>query len=209
MKRLLVVTALSCFALQGQNLDWSKAQGYVGGGFTIPQAGLGQRHDMGWGFLAGGGMRVSPKVSLNVEYSFNKLDYSRSTFTSGVPTATYKGGTELHGFTFNPRLHTPPLWKLGTYITGGYGIYWSKFQLARPNTSPVACDSYWSSCTPGSVVPADSVLGATSTWKGGWNAGLGIEGGGRVKFFADARYVYVFTTNIRTEIIPVTFGIHF
>jgi len=98
MKRLLVVTALSCFALQGQNLDWSKAQGYVGGGFTIPQAGLGQRHDMGWGFLAGGGMRVSPKVSLNVEYSFNKLDYSRSTFTSGVPTATYKGGTELHGF---------------------------------------------------------------------------------------------------------------
>lgn len=210
MKRLLVVTALSCFALQGQNLSWSKAQGYVGGGFTQPQAGLGQRHEMGWGFLAGGGLRASDKFSLNIEYSFNKLDYKRTTYSPvGATTGTYTGGTELHGFSFNPRLHTPPIFKLGTYFTAGYGIYWSKFQLARPSTSTMVCDAYWSQCSPGTIVPTNSVLGQTNTWKGGWNAGLGIEGGGRVKFFADARYVYVFTNNIRTEFIPVTFGIHF
>lgn len=210
MKRLLVVAALSCLALQGQSLDFSKAQGYIGGGFTEPRASFGHRHDRGWGFLAGGGYRVAPTVSLNIEYSFNKLDYNRTAFVPGSSgSVVYSGGSEIHGFTFNPRLHTPPLGKVGTYITGGYGIYWSKFQLARPGAATVLCDSYWSQCPALSVVPTNSVLGQTNTWKGGWNAGAGVEFGGRIKFFADARYVYIFTTNVRTEMIPVTFGIHF
>jgi hypothetical protein len=210
MKKLLVAAALSCLALQGQSFDWSHAQGYVGGGFTNPMAGFGQRHQMGWNFLAGGGAVVTPVLSLNIEYSFNKLDYNRKAFPAGATTSTtYHGGTEVHGFTFNPRLQMRRMSKIGAYITGGYGVYWNKFELARPNATTVACDAYWTTCTPGTTVPTDSVLGQTHTWKGGWNAGLGIEGGKRVKFFADARYVYIFTTNVRTEFIPVTFGIHF
>jgi hypothetical protein len=211
MKRLLVAAALSCLALQGQSFDLSKAQGYVGGGFTEPQAGFGQRHDMGYGVLAGGGIRISPMISLNVEYSFNKFAYDYKTYLpASVTTTTYHGASEIHGYTFNPRIHTPPLFKMGTYITGGYGIYDAKFQLDRPSSTTVLCDPYWSQCKPGTVVPTGWALGQTSTWKGGWNVGLGIEGGkSRVKFFADARYVYVFTANVRTEYIPVTFGIHF
>jgi hypothetical protein len=213
MKRLLVAAALSCLALQGQNLSWSKAQGYVGGGFTQSMGGFGQRHDTGWGVLAGGGVRVSSAVSLNLEYSFNKFDYNYTTYVpTSVSLTTYHGGTEVHGYTFNPRIHTHPLGKVGTYFTGGYGVYNPKFQLARPlpSSANIYCgDPYWNQCTTGATVPTGWALGQTSTWKGGWNAGFGIEGGGRVKFFADARYVYIFTHNIRTEFIPVTFGIHF
>lgn len=210
MRRLLVVAALCCFSLQGQSFDFSKAQGYVGGGFTEPFVGFSERHDRGWGILAGGGARLSDKFSLNIEYSFNKFDYNRqATVPGSTGPVTYRGTSEIHGFSFNPRFSTPQVWKFGTYITGGYGVYQAKFQLARPGANTVVCDSYWSQCPPLGVVPTPWALGQTVTWKGGWNAGFGLEAGGRVKFFADARYVYIFTHNVRTEFIPVTFGIHF
>ena len=53
-----------------------------------------------------------------------------------------------------------------------------------------------------------SILGERTTYKGGWNAGVGltIGGLGPGKFFAEGRYHRMNTTGPDTEYIPLSFG---
>lgn len=69
-------------------------------------------------------------------------------------------------------------------------------------------DPYWFYCGT-AIIPVDLIVGERTTWKQGWNAGIGLEAGGRVKFFADARYLWIANPQIRIEAIPVTFGVRF
>jgi hypothetical protein len=102
-----------------------------------------------------------------------------------------------------------PFRGISGYVTGGYGIFARNFQLTRPSVgTTVVCDPFWYWCGT-AIVPVDVVLGSHTTWKQGWNGGLGVEMGGHVKFFAEARYMWVATPRIRSEAIPVTFGVRF
>jgi hypothetical protein len=59
-------------------------------------------------------------------------------------------------------------------------------------------------------VATNFVLGSFTQNKGGLNIGGGISrrirGESSASFFAEARYHYLFTTPVRTTVLPVTFG---
>lgn len=210
MRRYILLSLFSGLLLQAQ--EFSHFQGYVGGGFTTPRSSFGDRHDSGWNFLGGGGYRFNPAISLNLEYSFNSNNYgfTPDTAAGAIIANRYDGHTELHGFTLNPR-YTFDFKRggLGAYVTGGYGVFARNFSLTRPGFgTTVVCDPYWYWCGT-AIVPVDFVLGSRTTWKQGWNAGLGVEFGARVKFFAEARYLWVATPQVRVQSIPATFGLRF
>jgi len=59
-------------------------------------------------------------------------------------------------------------------------------------------------------VPVNQILSSYSVNKGGWNAGVGLDfkfGDSRAKLFAEARYHYVKTRSVATEILPNTVGV--
>ena len=209
MRQLILFSLFSGLMMQAQ--EFSHGQGYVGGGFTTGVSDYGNRHDTGGNFIAGGGYRFNPSFSLNGEYTFNHANYSYTPTTTGgaILNQLLDGHTELHGFTLNPRYTFGEFHGVDAYVTGGYGIYARKFQLTRPGVgTQVICDPYWYYCGT-AVVPVDYLLGERTTWKQGWNAGIGVEMGHRVKFFADARYMWIANPQIRIEAIPVSFGVRF
>lgn len=211
MRRYILLSLFSGLLLQAQPAEFSHFQGYVGGGFTTPRSGFGERHDTGWNFMAGGGYRFNPAMSLNLEYTFNNSAYAYTPTSpgAGIIANRLDGTTELHGFTLNPRYTFGSLRGANAYVTGGYGIYARNFSVTRPSIgTTIVCDPYWFWCGT-AIVPVDVLLASNTTWKQGWNAGLGVEFGARVKFFADARYQWVANPNVRIQAIPVSFGLRF
>lgn len=148
---------------------------------------------------------------MNFEYTFNELNYifTEPEIGQAAPTVL-EGHTRMHGFTLNPRVTLPSSHGVGTYFTAGYGIYDRIFQVTTPGlTGAIFCDPWWGYCSSG-FVPVDVVIAENSTWKQGYNVGLGLEfGRPNLKFFADARYQWVATPNVRVSAFPVVFGVRF
>lgn len=192
-----------------------KATGYFGGGISPSVGDFGDRHEMGWGLFGGGGYKFNPKISLNLEYNYDRFTYKYS--SPNVPAdlppnviTVLDGTTQVHGFNLNPRYTVGGEGSLSGYVTAGYGIYNRKFQITRPGVGDyIYCDPWWGWCYAG-LVPVDYLLKEYSTWKGGFNVGGGVEFGGETgKFFVDVRYRMIYTTSVRTSYIPITFGFRF
>ena len=108
--------------------------------------------------------------------------------------------------TVNPTYQFLKREKFSWYATGGYGLYNRQLQLAVTDAVSIsACDSFWNVCVSSSPAGA-SLRGNINPYKGGYNAGGGVNFGVRTKFFVEARYHHMFTTNSPTELIPLTFG---
>jgi opacity protein-like surface antigen len=212
MRRFVLISFLAGALLHAQPpQEFNHFQGYFGAGFTTGVSDFGSRHDTGWNILAGGGYRFNPALSLNLEYTYNNASYNFAPQTPGqvVLANRYDGRTELHGITVNPRYTIGSLKGIDAYVQGGYGIYARNFTLTRPTIgTTVVCDPYWFFCGT-AIVPVNVIVGSHTTWKQGWNAGIGLEFGARVKFFADARYLWVANPQVRIESIPVSFGVRF
>ena len=107
MRKLTYLSFLFCLALQEQ--EFRRATGYMGGGFGTPLGDFGERRNTGWNVLAGGGIRLTQMFGINLEYTYNQLNY-RFTVTPRigqvVPTPL-NGETQLHGFSLSPRITTP------------------------------------------------------------------------------------------------------
>ena len=208
MKSFLVLQIAFTITVYGQEIK--PITGYVGMGLTPPISGFGSRHDTGGNFLAGIGYRFNRTFGVNFEYTFNELGYVFPETPLGQRAGTVlHGHTRLHGFTLAPRITLPSIRLVNTYVTAGYGIYDRSFQVTTPGlTTGIVCDPWWGFCT-GGLVPVDVVVAEHSTWKQGYNVGLGVEFGRRVKFFADARYLWIATRDVRVSAFPVAFGVHF
>jgi hypothetical protein len=66
----------------------------------------------------------------------------------------------------------------------------------------------WFGYYPGAFA-SNQVIGSFGQYKGGIDGGVGVSvrlGGSRVKLFAEARYHHIFTRQVPTDLIPVTFG---
>lgn len=72
------------------------------------------------------------------------------------------------------------------------------------------CDPFFGFCYP-TVITADRVAASFSTYKGGFNAGGGLEyrvGDHNWKIFSEARYNQMFTARGQDlSFAPVTFGV--
>lgn len=188
--------------------DTSKFAFNVGGGFTEPVIHTDQRTNTGWNITAGAGWKLSPYFGVSAEFGYNRLDLSTATLTAvGVPG----GNAHIYSVTLEPTVHLNPKGRVGAYVIGGGGYYRRTIDFTQPTVETVTFfDPFWGVFFP-AAVPATQVLASFVQNKGGLNIGGGIEarvkGDSNVKVFAEARYHYIFTSPIRTTILPVTFGL--
>jgi hypothetical protein len=194
----------------------------AGGGFNAP-AGGDQQDYITWGgqFSAGAGYRFSRHISALLEYQLidDKLP-------GGLIAETGANGGYAHiwSFTVAPVVDLFPKSTNDVYATGGGGFY----RKVTSFTDPEETEYCYYFCGVGYT---NAVVGHFSSNQGGWNIGGGfthrlggIYGDGRMKLFAEVRYLDVLTPAVNhlepnglsattvaadTKLIPVTFGIRF
>ena len=181
---------------------------HIGGGFTEPVRKTDGRLDTGFNIMTGAGVNFTPAFGLVGEFGYNELGLSTSSLlAAGVPN----GDARIYSVTLNPIVRFNPSGRFDAYVTGGGGYYRRTVEFTEPTVTTVtAFDPFYGVFFP-AVVPANAVLGSFSQNKGGWNVGGGFSirlgGDTQTKFFAETRYHYLYTTPVRTSVLPVTFGL--
>ena len=202
---LCFVAALS-FAGTAAAQDFSRFAFNVGGGFTEPVGPSARRANTGFNITAGAGLNFAPQFGISAEFGYNRLNLSDGVLSqAGVPG----GNAHVYSVTLEPTVHLNPHGRFGAYILGGGGFYRRTIDFTAPTVQDLTFfDPFFGFYNAG--VPATQILASYSQNKGGLNVGAGVEirvkGDSNAKFFAEARYHYIFTTPVRTTLLPVTFG---
>jgi hypothetical protein len=193
----------------------------VGGGFSAPTDDSSPYIGWGYNFTVGAGYRFDQHFSMNLEYQFIHSKLPDQIVAEAGATGGYD---TLWSFTLDPMYEVNPKSAVTFYGVGGGGFYRKVTNFTDPQQG-FYCD-YFGFCYG---VTQNQVVGHFSSNQGGWNIGGGIEhrfagwnGDGRMKLFAEARYLDVgspavvgatpnglgvTTVGADTKIIPVTFGL--
>jgi hypothetical protein len=191
----------------------------AGGGFNAPTSDSSPYITWGGNFTAGAGYRFNQYLSLLTEYQIldNKLPGALI-----KETGARGGFAHIWSFTMAPVIDLFPKHSNDFYVTGGGGFYRKVTSFTDP-TWVYYCDFFYCGIGVG-----NAVVGHFSSNQGGWNVGGGysrkIAGDydyGKIKLFAEARYLYVDTPAVQsspnglktttlaagTKLVPVTLGI--
>lgn len=180
---------------------------HIGGGFTEPVRYTDGRLDTGLNVTGGAGINLAPRIGIVGEFGYNHLGLSGAALAAaGIPN----GSTRIYSLTANPIIRLNPRGRLDAYLIGGGGYYRRTIELTAPTVTTVTVfDPFWGLFYP-AAVPANVILGSNTQNKGGLNIGGGISvalrADSNAKFFAETRYHYLYTTPVRTTMLPVTFG---
>jgi hypothetical protein len=187
----------------------------LGAGFNAPigndtsTGGGGPFITWGGNVTAGAGLHFSRRVSLLGEFQFIDDKLPGAFIGDFSAYGATNGNTHIISITADPVVDLFPKSTNGVYVTGGGGYYHKS-----TNFNAVECCDYL-----GYGVPV--TINSFSSDQLGGNLGLGytrrlggVYGDGKMKLFAEARYLYIHTPPItetnglgRTELIPVTLGV--
>ena len=177
----------------------------VGAGFTFPLSAIGDHAKNGYNFMASGGPRFNPHFSVTLDFGLHHMNI-KNFLVSPETGANLSSGSMLRiwSLTVNPSYEFIKQEGFSSYATGGYGLYNRRLLVASPGPIPAAvCDQFWNVC----VGTPSQITGDLSLYKGGYNVGGGVTFTPHIKFFVEARYHHMFTTNGATTLFPLTFGI--
>ncbi|HEX4020455.1 MAG TPA: hypothetical protein VHX63_04865 [Acidobacteriaceae bacterium] len=178
-----------------------------GGGFVPAAGGTAANVNSGWGIMLGGGYMLNHKVGMMLEYNFDH---------NNIPNSILSEVDEPGGYYHFWTLTANPIYnywtgnKLGGYITGGGGFSRKVVSFTQPILVQYC---YIYGCYEGYE---NSVVYHFSSNQPVVDLGTGItfrlSPYNRMKFFADARFVKMYTTASQipghnAQIIPVTFGV--
>jgi hypothetical protein len=181
----------------------------AGAGFSFPAGTVADRTKMGFNFAASGGPRFNRRFTLTLDFSLHYLDIKNS-FVDPETNEDLSPGSEvrLWTLTVNPGYEFIKKERFSAYATGGYGLYNRQLLLAPPSLTPAAmCDEFWGVCISTLNLNGPTAAGNGSLYKGGYNVGGGVTFGSRTKFFIEALYHHMFTSDPGTAIVPLTFGV--
>jgi hypothetical protein len=206
-KSFTLFAGLVIFALAVPAWAQSRFSFSAGGGPTVPAKGTGQRFDTGYNFSAGVGFHPVRAFGVMGEFGFFKNGINSTTLANvGVPG----GGSRIYAFTLNPMIHLIPRGRFDVYLIGGGGYYRRTVEFTEPSSAiATGFDPYFGIFFPVEVATTN-VLGSVTQNKMGINGGAGVAvrlgEDGRATLFAESRYHHIYTTPVRTAILPVTFG---
>lgn len=194
----------------------------AGAGFNAPSGGSSSYITWGGNFTGGGGFHFNDRISALLEYQFidDKLPGALI-----AETGANGGDAHIWSLTASPVINLAPKRTNDFYVTGGGGFYRKVTNFTDPEETEY-CDFYY--CEPGTV---NEVVGHFSSNQGGWNIGGGfshkmggIYGDGKMKLFAEVRYLDILTPAVNhlepnglsatsvaagTKLVPVTLGVRF
>jgi opacity protein-like surface antigen len=187
--------------------DLSKFAFSAGGGFTQPVVHSDSRFDTGFNLNFGAGYKFTPRFSLLGEFGFQHLGVaSRILNTAGAPD----GSGRIYSLTVNPMVRLNPRGRFDAYAIGGGGYYRRTVEFTQPGLATVTAFDPFFGFYPADVA-TNIVLGSSTQNKAGLNIGGGVSMRVRpessASFFAEVRYHYLFTSPVRTTVLPVTFGV--
>jgi len=198
---------LAAFAGVAGAQDFSKFAFNAGGGFTQPVVHTDGRANTGFNITAGAGYKFVPQFQISAEFGYNRLDLSDRILTAaGVPG----GNAHIYSVTLQPSVHFNAKGRLGAYLIGGGGYYRRTVDFTAPSVDTITLfDPFYGVFFPANV-PSTAILASFTQNKAGLNIGGGLElrvkGDSNAKIYAEARYHYIYTSPVRTTILPVTFG---
>jgi hypothetical protein len=199
--RLLLALAISAPAFA----QFSHFTGFVGGGFTQPINPIATRLDTGWNVAAGAGVNANHHLGLMLDFNFNDMPVN-GTYLSQVQAPD--GHVRTWGFTLDPVFHVTQEGPVDFYVTGGGGIYHRTVEFTQPVVQTGVFFDPWFGFFPQAFV-TNQIIGSFGQYKGGIDGGVGFSvklGSSKVKVFTEARYHHIFTRQVATDMIPVTFG---
>lgn len=205
------VAALFLFFLSrsasAQAFDFSHVNFSAGAGFSTPVYDAGSSLNYGWNVNLRGGVAINPILSTDLDFTYAHSRFNDATLASfGEPD----GGIGIWSLTFQPVVHLAPrAARVRPYVTGGYGLYHYNFTLSHPATVPTVFCGFFG-CFP-TFVGVNAVVASSSTYRSGFNAGLGVDfpmhSDSQASFFMEARYSQIFMGHdTDVQYIPVTFG---
>jgi Outer membrane protein beta-barrel domain len=193
----------------------------VGGGFNGPTSDSGPYITWGYNFTVGAGYRFDKHLTLNLEYQFIHSKLPGAIIAQAGATGGY---AHIWSFTLDPVYDFNPKSAVEVYATGGGGFYRKVTSFTDPQQQ-IYCSYFYCG-----TITQNVVVGHFSSNQGGWSIGGGLQhrfagwnGDGRMRIFAEARYLDVLTPAVTTEpnglgtttvgadtkIIPVTVGLRF
>jgi len=231
------------YADSHHNADGSNKYGFlVGGGFTVPTGGTHDYLKTNYDFQVGGIRNFNKKFGVALQFDWHNFGIQTNTlndqinlynsFDAGL--ATLSGSSHVWSFTLDPTYTFAQGDKYGAYVVGGVGFYHKVTTFTTPETEEI--DTFYGPIEYEANEPIDDYTSNAV----GFNGGIGMtykpSRFGDVKFYAEARYVFVdnsprsgytyfdeqnglnstytgtnfFPQNSdKTTYIPVTFGIRF
>ena len=193
----------------------------VGGGGNAPSNDSSPYITWGGNVTVGGGYRFNRNLSLMLEYQFIDDKLPGAIIAEAGATG---GHDHIWSLSVDPVYDFNPKSAINFYATGGYGFYRKVTSFTDPEESQYCTYFYCG------VVTQNVVVGHFSSNQGGWSIGGGLShrfagwnGDGKMRVFAEARYLDVLSPAITTQpnglgttavgadtkIIPVTFGVRF
>jgi hypothetical protein len=193
----------------------------VGGGVNAPSSDSSPYITWGGNVTVGGGYRFNRNLSVLLEYQFIDDKVPGAIIAEAGATG---GHDHIWSLSVDPVYDFAPKSSLDFYATGGYGFYRKVTSFTDPQQQQFC---YYFYC---GVQTQNVVVGHFSSNQGGWSIGGGIQhrfagwnGDGKMKVFAEARYLDVLSPALTTEpnglgttsvgadtkIIPVTIGLRF
>jgi hypothetical protein len=206
MKKSALLVSLLGLATLPACAQFQRFTGFVGGGFTPPINPIGSRLNNGWNITAGAGINANHHFGLMLDFTFNDLGINQTFLQQAQAPG---GSVRIWGFTLDPIIHLTQEGPVDVYVTGGGGIYNRTVEYTQPAVSTGTFFDPWFGFYPAAFA-TNEVIGSFGQYKGGINGGVGFSvklGDSKTKLFGEARYHHIYTRNVETDILPVSFGV--
>jgi hypothetical protein len=220
---------------------------FAGGGFGLPTGGTHNYLTTGWGLQFGGGRNFNKRFGVALQFDYDHFGLQTGTlnnlldiyqnigvedgFDDGGIIQQVGGSTHIWSFTIDPRYTFRDTDKYGAYVVGGVGFYHKATNITTPGIGEY-CTFY--GCFD---YQANQTIDQYTSNAPGVNGGIGMtykfSRFASARFYAEARYVYMFNqarsyedcteptatscnyfnvfpqNSAKTSYIPVKFGIRF
>ena len=194
-------------AMPAQAQDKKEVQGYIAGGYVMPEGNAADYLNDGWNISGGAIFRPRPErpFGLRVDFGYSDMGANDATI-AGAPAGYRVDG----GYMSMWNLTAEALWefgnpdKVGGYLGVGGGGY-RRYAALTASVPTGYCDPYWG-CWYGTSTA--SVFDDTLT-KWGWSTALGMTFAvGNGQMYLEARYHWM-QSSPTTQYLPILIGYRF
>jgi len=209
---IAAATVLLALAAPAMAQDKKEVQGYVAGGYSMPEGIAGDFTNGGWNISGGTILRPNPHAPFGIRFD---LGYSYMGANSNAINAGQSNGLRVDdGYMSLWNLTAEGLYEfggdhVGGWVGVGFGGYRRYLELTNTVIVPgYICDPWWGWCYP-AAVPGDVVAANDTLTKFGYSASAGVNfavGHGQV--YVEARYHWM-DSEKTTQYFPILIGYRF